>query len=142
MNSGPTSQDQTNERFDKGAWYGSQFGATLWLALAGLGLLGEDLLGAAAFLGGFACLNLWGVLLWRQSRAANAHATVQKFLAGGAIVVAILMPITNLRGLSLDLPYWVLAVFPCMMLWVLLFLKNKLQAGSLVASSKQAATKG
>ncbi|MDG1500396.1 MAG: hypothetical protein P8N31_03135 [Planctomycetota bacterium] len=134
MDAEPSGQDQTDERFNKGAWYGSQFGATLWMLLAGLGLLGEDILVAAAFLAGFACLNLWGVFLWRQSRSATAHATVQKFLAGGAIVVATVVPMANQRELSLDLPYWTLAVFPGMMLWTLLFLKNKLASGSLSSS--------
>ena len=112
--------------WNPGAWFGCQVGCTLWLAILGGVLFPKDRLAAWGCLAGFLALNAWGLYLWRRRDRSSAYAAIQRFLAGASVVIAAVVVLVNLRGVSLPpepgafvptyVPYWAIAVAPALML--------------------------
>jgi hypothetical protein len=112
--------------WNPGAWFGCQVGCTLWLAILGVVLFPKDRLAAWGCLAGFLALNAWGVHLWRRRDRSSAYAAIQRFLLGASAVIAAVVILVNLRGVSLPpgpgafvstyVPYWAIAVAPALML--------------------------
>jgi hypothetical protein len=123
-----TAGSETRPAFvwNPGAWFGCQVGCTLWLAILGGVLLPKDRLAAYGCLAGFLALNAWGVHLWRRRGTTSAYAALQRFLLGASVVIAAVVVLVNLRGVSLPpgpgafvstyVPYWAIAVAPTLML--------------------------
>ena len=72
----------------------------MWLLIFGLVLLVRDSVTALASLTGFLMLTAWGIYLWISRARLSAYAGIRRFLAGGAIVVAIVTTLANERGVS------------------------------------------
>jgi hypothetical protein len=117
---------QTAFHWNAGGWFGSQLGCTLWLLILGLVLLSKDLLAAWACVAGFVMLNAWGLYLWRGRGQLIAYVAIQRFLLAASVIMAAVVAVVNIRGLSEPptsgalvstyLPYWVIAVAPGLML--------------------------
>jgi hypothetical protein len=84
----------TKREWVAGAWFGSQFGGTLWIFLAAVtAALREPLTGAAVF-AVWAVPNVAGIILWCRRANRSFHAAIQILLVimalSGLITVAIL----------------------------------------------------
>lgn len=108
------------------AWFGSQFGCTLWLLILGLFLFWKDVLSASVCVAGFAVLNAWGVYLWRVRQRLSAFAGLRRFLLAASVTFAVVVLIVNAREVSEPpvpgalvstyLPYWLIGVAPALLL--------------------------
>lgn len=95
--------------WNRGGWFGSQIGSTLWLLPCGFSLLSEDGRAACLAFAAFVACNLWGLALWRRRARLSAHRGIQAFLLGAMVTIAIVTVGTEvLLGASL-LPHWVIA---------------------------------
>jgi hypothetical protein len=113
-----------------GGWFGSQLGSTLWLLLLGVVLLSQDSLVAWLCIVGFVFLNVWGLYLWRSRAHLTTYAGLQRFFSAASLTTALVVVMVNSRGLSTPpppgtvisthLPYWVIAVFPGVMMFFFL----------------------
>jgi hypothetical protein len=114
--------------WNAGGWFGAQLGSTLWMAILGLVLLGQDRAAAAAALAGFALANAAGLFVWRGRARRSAYSGVQLFLLALALIVAAVVAVVQLRGasetptsgVSTYLPWWVVGLAPILMLAFLL----------------------
>lgn len=123
-----TGEDSIPSTFswNAGGWFGSQIGCTLWLLILGFVLLTKDPLVAGSCIGGFVVLNAWGLFLWRRRAALRAYSGIQRFLALASVIIAIVVVVVNVRGVSQGprpgdlvstyLPYWAIAAAPGLML--------------------------
>ena len=120
--------------WNAGGWFGGQVGSTLWLLILGLGVVRRDNLAGLLAIGGFAALNLWGLILWRAREKVSAYTGIQGFLGAATAVVAIVVLVAQTRQIAPPrwpgdlvthyLPTWVVLVFPGIM--VLFWLRDKL----------------
>lgn len=110
---------QPEERFkwNLGAWLGCQLGGTAWMIPCGIGLLFADTVVAIAMLGGCAVLNVWGYYLWSQQGRLTMYAACQRFLISSFLVISAIVTLHSFRGdMGTKIPYYVLALFPALML--------------------------
>jgi len=107
-------------QWNRGGWFGSQLGATLWLVL-----LGSVLLAQSRWVGGLVVLfglipNLVGLLIWRRRYSVSPYPAIQALLAvcGLAALCAMLsIRAAGVAASSLDLPsLWFLLMYPGLML--------------------------
>ena len=107
-------------QWNRGGWFGSQLGATLWLVL-----LGSVLLAQSRWVGGLVVLfglipNLVGLLIWRRRHSVSPYPAIQALLAvcGLAALCAMLsIRAAGIAASSLDLPsLWFLLMYPGLML--------------------------
>lgn len=112
--------------WNAGGWFGSQLGCTLWLLILGLVLLRKDAVSAWVCVASFAILNVWGFHLWRVRGRLSAYAGLQRFLLAASVLIAAVVLVVNVRGVSEPpapgslvstyVPYWVIGVAPALML--------------------------
>ncbi len=108
--------------WNAGGWFGSQIGSTLWMLILGLVLFTKDSVSAWVCVVGFLGLNALGVYLWRSQGHLSAFAGLQRFLLVESVIIAVVVLVVNLRGVSEPpapgalvstyLPYWVIAIAP------------------------------
>ncbi|MBW2232959.1 MAG: hypothetical protein JRH17_21440 [Deltaproteobacteria bacterium] len=106
-------------QWNRGGWFGSQLGATLWLVL-----LGALLLAQSKAVGGLVVLfglvpNLIGLALWRRRHSLSPYPAVQGLIAtcGLSALLAMLCIRTVGLGPSVDPPtVWLLLIYPGLML--------------------------
>jgi len=113
-----------------GGWFGSQLGCTLWLLILGIVLFWRDAVAASICVSSFVILNAWGFHLWRRRKQLSAYAGLQRFLLATSVVIALVVAVVNLRGVSepptpgamvsTHLPYAGVAVAPALMLFFFL----------------------
>ncbi|MDF1800767.1 MAG: hypothetical protein P1V81_16450 [Planctomycetota bacterium] len=111
-----------------GGYFGSQFGATLWIALLGGLLVTKDVRLGLGILGLFLVANAIGVGLWRRRATLAPHRATQLLCltsfgaAAGTMYLLHTMGVADLAAPELGdgRPLWVyLAVYPILMagLW-------------------------
>lgn len=107
-------------QWNRGGWFGSQLGATLWLFILGIMLLSQS-----RSVGGFLLLfglipNLIGLLLWRRRQSVSPYPAIQGLLAACGLSALFAMLCFRAAGIaesSVDLPsLWLLLVYPGLML--------------------------
>jgi drug/metabolite transporter (DMT)-like permease len=107
-------------QWNAGGWFGGQLGGTLWLLLLGILLFPKDSVAAAVVLCCFAGANLVGLLLWRRRRTGAAYPATQIMIAACGVASLAALAFLDSRPSSPDfapsVPYWVLLVFPAVML--------------------------
>ena len=115
-------------RWNAGGWFGPQLGGTLWLLLLGLFVFPRDAAAAAVVLGCFAGANLAGLWLWRRRHRIAAYPALQWMIAACGVASLIALVFLDSRPESPEfapsIPYWVLLVFPGVM--VMLFLQRRI----------------
>lgn len=108
-------------QWNRGGWFGSQIGATLWLGLLGGLLLAQgQLVGAVALVLGFLA-NVVGVLLWRRRRTLSPYSALQILIGISGVSAAISLAAISMAGSSqrafqTSQSFWFLLVFPAVML--------------------------
>lgn len=85
-------------RWDLGAWFGTQFGATLWLAVLAGFCFATGVPGGWGSLGGFLFLNALGFALWRSRARVSAYMALQALLAALCVVSSAVLVSTHWRG--------------------------------------------
>jgi hypothetical protein len=125
-------QDNARSAFtwNGGGWFGSQLGCTLWLLILGIVLSWRDVVAASVCASSFVILNAWGLYLWHRREQLSAYAGLQRFLLATSVVIAAVVAVVNLRGVSEPptpgamvstyLPYGVIVVAPALMLFFFL----------------------
>ncbi len=121
-------------QWNAGGWFGSQFGATLWLLLLGGSVLaqGEPTRGLFVIGCGLAA-NAVGYLLWQARDRLQPHSAIQMLI--GACGVASLVGLLSLRGSeaargAVEVPrdLWVLVVYP--VLSIVFYLRERAVRGA------------
>ena len=126
-------------QWNRGGWFGSQLGATLWLLIVGAMTVAHDrALGALLlFLG--ALPNALGVLLWSRRSVLSPYPALQALLVlCGLSALAAICSVRafGLSPSSLGLPSaWLLMLFPGLML-----LFHVRERGARNAAGQQAAS--
>jgi hypothetical protein len=105
-------------------WFGAQVGSTLWLLLDGIDRFQDDVTSGLLLTSGFVIANLWGLSVRRFGKHIYAYGAIQRMLGGITIVVASLFLIEHLREAPLPAGYWTLGVYPAMMVWFRVVLKE------------------
>jgi len=107
-------------RFSASAWFGSQFGASLWLLLAAVQATRTSWSLAAAVAGLFLGLNLVGLGLWRARERIAPLVAIETLIVVAGIAAALALVLLERSGLRVELgqpnPWPFLAVFPFLML--------------------------
>ncbi|MCP3985209.1 MAG: hypothetical protein GY723_12540 [bacterium] len=107
-------------QWNRGGWFGSQLGATLWLIL-----LGGLLLAQSRPVGGLVVLcglipNLIGLALWRRRSSVSPYPAIQILIAVcglGALVAMLGLRLFSLSQSSSELSsVWFLLIYPALML--------------------------
>jgi hypothetical protein len=121
-------QDHANPpepfRWNAGGWFGAQLGGTLWLLLLGLILLPKDTLAAAGVLACFVAANVVGFSLWRLRDRILPYPALQWMIAACGVASLVALAFLDSRPDSVEvapaIPYWVLLIFPgvMLMLWL------------------------
>jgi hypothetical protein len=106
-----------------GSWFGTQIGATLWIALLGLLMLGQGRAAGAVVLALALAVNGLGVLLWSRRATREPYPSIQLLLGSsgvaGLVSVLLASPGATAEGgfqLAPSLP--TLLVYPGLMLVV------------------------
>jgi hypothetical protein len=111
-------------RWNAGGWFGSQLGGTLWLLLLALLVFPKDALAASVVLACFAGANLVGIWLWRRRQRIAAYPALQGMIAACGVASLIALAFLDSRpespGFAPSIPYWVLLIFPAVMVVFLL----------------------
>ena len=106
--------------WNRGGWFGTQVGATLWLVLLGGLLMAQSRPVGGLVLASGLVPNLLGVLLWRRRHSVSAYHGIQALLAAcgiGALVAMACLRVSSDQGASADLPSaWLLLLYPGLML--------------------------
>jgi hypothetical protein len=113
-------------QWNRGGWFGSQFGCTLWLGLCGGAVVGHDLGAGLMILGCFLAANAIGCLLWSQRAKIPPHLAIQLLcftsFCAAAVSFALLyeigiaQEIADSSASGLPLPLWsYLAIYPALM---------------------------
>jgi hypothetical protein len=124
MQTSDPSDSSESFRWKAGVWFGPQLGGTLWLLLLGLVLLPKDALAAAVVLACFAGANIVGLSLWCRRRGSSAYPAIQWMIAACGAASLIALAFLDTRPDSIEfapaIPYWVLLIFPgvMLMLWL------------------------
>lgn len=107
-------------QWNRGGWFGSQIGATLWLVL-----LGGVLLVQSRPVGGFLVVcgvmpNLIGLALWRRRQSISPYPAIQILVAVcgfGALAAMLGLRVVGLAQPSSEMPsLWFLLMYPGLML--------------------------
>jgi hypothetical protein len=69
-----------------GSWFGTQIGATLWLVLLGLLMLGQGRTTGAVVLALALAVNGLGVFLWSRRATREPYPSIQLLLGSSGIV--------------------------------------------------------
>ncbi len=113
-----------SDRWNAGAWFGTQSGCTAWLLLQGIVLLPRDAIAGGAALGAFAALTAVGVLLWSRRGRLSFFAAVALLLVALNVATALLVLLCDSRGIP-DLPPWILAIPAAALVGFFLFGKGR-----------------
>lgn len=107
-------------QWNRGGWFGSQIGATLWLVLLGFVLLAQSrLIGGLFILLGLVA-NFAGLWLWRKRESLAPYPAIQILLATCGLCALISM--LSLRASEIPQPsvalpsLWFLLMYPGLML--------------------------
>lgn len=107
-------------QWNRGGWFGSQIGATLWLVLlGGVFLVQSRPVGALLVLCGVVP-NLLGFALWRRRHSVSPYPAIQILIAVcgvGALVGMLALRIVGLDESESGMPsLWFLLMYPGLML--------------------------
>jgi hypothetical protein len=106
-------------RWSRGGWFGSQFGATIWPLLLGVGVATEEA-GLGALLIALAVApNLVGFALWRRRDTLAPYPALQILVAVCGFSMMLAMVGVRAHGLSLSslgMSAWLLLLYPGIML--------------------------
>lgn len=106
-------------QWNRGGWFGSQIGATVWLILLGAMLLFQsEPVGALVVVFGL-IPNLIGYVLWRRRRTLSPYPAIQLLLAScgvSALFAMISVWAVSITTQSVTLPgSWFLLMYPGLM---------------------------
>jgi hypothetical protein len=76
-------------QWSRGAWFGAQVGATIWLILLGVLMLGQGRAAGATVLVLGLATNGLGVWLWRARQEREPYPSIQIFLGACAVVAVV-----------------------------------------------------
>jgi hypothetical protein len=111
-------------RWNAGGWFGPQLGGTLWLLLLGLLVFPKDAPAAVVVLTCFAGANVVGLSLWRRRHRIAAYPALQWMIAACGVASLMALAFLDSRPESPEfapsIPYWVLLIFPGVMVMLLL----------------------
>jgi hypothetical protein len=106
--------------WNRGGWFGSQIGATLWLILLGTFLLARsEPIGALVLSAGWVP-NFVGLWLWRSRASIRPYPAIQMLLATCGLCAGVAL--LGLRAVGVAesssdaIPLWLLALYPGLML--------------------------
>lgn len=113
-------------QWNRGGWFGGQFGCTLWLGLCGGAVVGHDRGAGLLILGCFLIANVVGFVLWNKRAKVPPHLALQLLcftsLCAAAASFAMLYSIGDAQemvdsfGGGLPFPLWsYLAIYPALM---------------------------
>jgi hypothetical protein len=107
-------------QWNRGGWFGSQLGATLWLVLLGVMLLGRsEPVGGLVLLSGI-LPNAVGLVLWRRRETLAPYPAIQALIAVcglGALAALLSIGTAGIAMSSSELPSgWLLLMYPGLML--------------------------
>jgi hypothetical protein len=107
-------------------WWGAQLGASAWMLGSALMFFSKAPGVAAALLGCFVAMNLFGWVLWRSRERFSAYAAIQSFCAGAGLFTSIAIAVLDVSGhlgeweprfaSQPHAVYFVLLLFPLVML--------------------------
>lgn len=113
-----------------GAWFGSQFGVSAWLAVLGALVLPRDVVSGLVALASFATIGAWSWVLWMRRESLRMYTAMQLLLVVVALLTAVVVVVCRARGvtdapelgqgISLALPWWTLGVAPALMAFLAL----------------------
>ena len=76
-------------QWSRGAWFGAQVGATIWLVLLGVLMLAQGRISGALVLALGLAANGFGVWLWRERQTREPYPSIQIFLAAVAVIALV-----------------------------------------------------
>lgn len=107
-------------QWNRGGWFGSQLGATLWLALLGGLLLAQSQSVGALLVLCAAVPNLVGLALWRRRHSVSPYPAIQCLVAAcglGALVAMLGLRAAGVAQSPAGMPSsWFLLMYPGLML--------------------------
>jgi hypothetical protein len=107
-------------QWNRGGWFGSQLGASLWLVLLGVALLSRGRAVGGVVIGLGLAPNLLGVALWRRRESLAPYPAIQGLVAAcglSALLAMLCIAAAGLTPPSVGLPsLWFLLMYPGLML--------------------------
>lgn len=107
-------------QWNRGGWFGSQLGATLWLVLLGSLMLAQSRLVGGLVLAFGLAPNLIGTILWRRRHTLSPYRAIQGLFAScglSALLAMLCIRAAGERYSDSGLPsLWLLLLYPGLML--------------------------